>query len=291
MREYITPDDICNQISMNRSVFKGVIILSEGKTDQRLYGKFADHENARVIPAHSKDNVRNVITKMDARRDGKVMGIVDRDLDDLRGRSVSPPLFYTDNRDLEMMLINSEAFDDILSEYGDPDRIRRFEKQFGTVRDAVISAAYPLGVLMYISVIRGYNLNFRNLNFRDFIDRKSLSVDRQKLIQSVIANTSGCEVSRKEVLRDLSVQEKKYPDKIAIARGHDSVDVLLIGLKETFGAYNSYSLTEGGLGGSLRLAYQLSDFSRTSLYNETRKWADARNIRIWRITRQEDPLS
>ena len=42
MREYLTADDICNQLSMNRSVFKGNILLSEGNTDQRLFNKFID---------------------------------------------------------------------------------------------------------------------------------------------------------------------------------------------------------------------------------------------------------
>ena len=32
MREYITPDDICNQISMERSVFRGTFLIVEGVT-------------------------------------------------------------------------------------------------------------------------------------------------------------------------------------------------------------------------------------------------------------------
>ena len=153
MREFLTPDDICNQISMNRSLFKGTIILSEGNTDQRLYEKFIQKEDVRIIPAHSKSNVINVSNKMAARHDSKIIGIVDRDLDDLKGKRVNPPLFYTDYRDMEMMLINSTSIDDVMIEYADKDRMDRFVKQQGTIRDVIINSAFPLGVMMYLSFL------------------------------------------------------------------------------------------------------------------------------------------
>ena len=281
MREFLTADDICNQISMNRSIFRGLVLLSEGNTDERLFGKFINRPTARIIPAHSKDNVRNVITKMSNRGDGKVLGIVDRDLDDFKGRLLNPPIFYTDSRDMEMMLINSDALDQVLNEYGDPDRLERFVHQFGPVRQAIIDAAYPIGLLMYISFIRGYNLNFKNLNFRDFIDRRTLRTDISKMVVSVINNTSGCEINRKNLIKDLTMHEHKFSDRTALARGHDAVDILLIGLRDNFGAYNSSNLNEGALGGALRLAYHQNDFGSTNLYSDTRKWADSRNTRLW----------
>jgi len=291
MRDYLTPDDICNQISMNRSLFKGTVLLSEGNTDQRLYGKFIDPVGTKIIPAHSKSNVVSVVNKMSTRGDGKVLGIVDRDLDELKGRVFSPPIFYTDYRDLEMMLINSGSLDDVLAEYGDSERLQRFVKQFGDIRMAVVSAAYPVGLLMYVSFIRGYNLNFRGLNFRDFIDKRTLKVDDAKMVQAVIRNTYGSEVSRKGVHRDLVSQYSQHPDKELIARGHDAVDVLLIGLKDNFGSYNSSSLSEGGLGGALRIAFTMDDFSKTKLYAATKKWADSRGIKLWKVNRRRIPRS
>ena len=291
MREFLTADDICNQISMNRSLFKGTMLISEGNTDQRLYSKFTDPRNVRIIPAHSKSNVLSVVNKMAARRDGKVLGIVDRDLDEMKGRMISPPIFYSDYRDLEMMLINSDALDDVLTEYGDPDRIRRFEKQYGPVKNAIISAAYPVGLLMYVSFIRGYNLNFKDLDFRDFVDKRTLKVDDSKMIQAVISNTLGSEISRKGVQKDLANQYSSHPEKEAIARGHDAVEILLIGLKDIFGSYNASSLNKNALGGVLRIAFTMQDFSKTELYSATKKWADSRNIRLWKINQSRNPLS
>ena len=50
MREYLTADDICNQVSMTRSVFDGVVLLVEGVTDQRLLEKFTDKDSVMIIP-------------------------------------------------------------------------------------------------------------------------------------------------------------------------------------------------------------------------------------------------
>ena len=290
MREYLTPDDICNQISMNRTLFKGTVLLSEGNTDQRLYQKFID-DDVRIIPAHSKSNVINVSNKMAARRDSKVMGIVDRDLDDLKGKKVNPPLFYTDHRDMEMMLIISNAIDDVLIEYADKDRLARFVKQYGEIRDVVISAAFPIGVLMYLSYLRGYNLNFKNLDFKEFIDRRTLSVDVSKMVQAVVDNTAGCEINKRGVIKDLQTQCSSFDDKEKLARGHDSVDILLIGLRDAFGSYNAGLLNVGAVGGALRLAYDANDFKKTKLYADSKRWAESRGLKLWAINRCRSPRS
>ncbi|AMK13823.1 hypothetical protein AUP07_0774 [methanogenic archaeon mixed culture ISO4-G1] len=291
MREYLTPDDICNQISMNRSLFKGTILVTEGSTDQRLYSKFVEPKGAKILPAYSKSNVINVLRKMESRRDGKVLGIVDRDLDDLNGKTVVPPLFYTDNRDMEMMLIVSNALDDVLMEYADRDRMERFCRGSNHVRDVILDAAYPLGLLMYVSHVRGYNLNFKGLNFHDFIDRRTLSTDVQKMVQAVIENTLGCELSKRAVVKDLQSHMASHPDHRALSRGHDAVSILLIGLKEVFGSYNSSALNEGSLGGALRLAFSFDDFRETELYSGTKKWAESRGIRLWKVSQPGNPRS
>ena len=68
MREYLTSDDISNQISMMRSVFNGTIVVVEGVTDQRLFEKFIDKENVRLIQAHSKDKVKSTVKCMEQKR-------------------------------------------------------------------------------------------------------------------------------------------------------------------------------------------------------------------------------
>ena len=292
MREYITPDDICNQISMERSVFRGTFLIVEGVTDERLFEKFIDKDEVRIIEAHSKDNVRNAVKGMSSERgDGRVIGIVDPDLDRLRGKRAKPPLFHTDCRDMEMMAIRSNALDDVISEYGDPEKVDRFEERFGPIRDALVSSSYPIGLLMFISQERGLNLSFKNLTFNRFINPASMALDARQMVSEVLDNSRSARIGRKELLRVLNDEAEQLDDMWEAARGHDTISILLIGLKRSFGGFNASGLDEGSLGGALRLAFSDECFRSTRLYADTTEWADEAGIPLWRLTQPEGPRS
>lgn len=187
MREFLTTEDICNELSMERTVFDGAFLIVEGITDSRLFGKFVDRGEVNIVIAHSKDNVRGVVKEMSGRRrDRKTLGIMDPDLERLRGRHARPPLFHTDCRDMEMMAIRSNALDDVISEYGDPEKVDRFEERFGPIRDALVSSSYPIGLLMFISQERGLNLSFKNLTFNRFINPASMALDARQMVSEVL---------------------------------------------------------------------------------------------------------
>ena len=284
MREYLTSDDICNQVSMMRSLFDGVVLLVEGVTDQRLFEKFIDKDSTSIIVGHSKDNVRNTVNTMSGkRRDGRVIGIMDSDLDGLRGKTVSPPLFHTDCRDMEMMVIRSNSLDDVLDEYCDMELLSRFQENIGQVRDVLVSASYPIGLLMWISQRERLNLSFKDLDFERFVNPRTLSLDAHTMVADVISNSNSCRISRKRLLQMLDDEASSLDDLWAVARGHDTVDILLIGLKRNFGSFNSRYLTEGELGGALRLAFSDQDFIKTRLYADTSSWAERAGVSLWSI--------
>ena len=284
MREYLTASDICNQMSMERSSFDGIYLVVEGVTDERLYEKFIDKESVKIVEAHSKDNVKGSVRCMQGdRRDPKVIGITDADLDRLNGKKAQPPMFHTDCRDLEMMIMRSNALEDVLDEYCDQERLDAFCKRFGQVRNCVVSAGYPIGLLMHISQREGLGLCFKNLPFYDFIDTRSLSLDASRMVEAVIFNSKSCRMSRKALLRRLSEEAERLDDQWLAVRGHDAVDILLIGLHRTFGAFNSKSLNEGELGGALRLAFSDECFRGTDLYKDTSAWAEERSLSLWSL--------
>lgn len=292
MREFLTTEDICNELSMERTVFDGAFLIVEGITDSRLFGKFVDRGEVNIVIAHSKDNVRGVVKEMSGRRrDRKTLGIMDPDLERLRGRHARPPLFHTDCRDMEMMAIRSNALDDVISEYGDPEKVDRFEKRFGPIRDALVSSSYPIGLLMFISQERGLNLSFKNLTFNRFINPASMGLDARQMVSEVLDNSRSARIGRKELLRVLNDEAEQLDDMWEAARGHDTISILLIGLKRSFGGFNASGLDEGSLGGALRLAFSDECFRSTRLYADTTEWADEAGIPLWRLTQPEGPRS
>ena len=291
MREHITFADICNEVMMTRTVSKGAFILVEGITDDRFYGKFAS-DDARIIECHSKDSVRKAVKELSGRRkvDG-VIGIVDADLDVLDHREVSPPLFRTDCRDLEMMCIRSNALQDIVNEYGDRAKVTKFKERNGPVKDALLKASVPLGLLMHVSKRLGLGLNFSDLDFGSFLDPRTLSVDINAMIDEVVANSIRLSVSKRVLLRDLQKEMESLEDPWNAGRGHDAVEILLLGLKKGFGSFNSRYLTNDALGGALRLAFSDSDFEATDLYKDTSEWAEGKGFALWDLVHRSLEIS
>ena len=284
MREYLTYDDICNEISMTRSVYDGLVMVVEGVTDLRLYRKFADKDHVQIFVAHSKDNVREVVRFMTKNRhDKRVFGIIDADLDRLKHKKPKRPLFHTDCRDMEMMVIRSNAFQDVMDEYGEESSVERFEKSVGPVKDALISASYPIGLLMYVSDRNGLSLRFKDLDFERFINPHTLTLDARAMVADVVNNSNSSRVSKKMLYRLLNDAAAELDDQWDAARGHDTVEILLIGLRRNFGSFNSKNLTPGELGGSLRLAFSDRDFVKTRLYQDTKEWAETTGLTLWNI--------
>ncbi len=285
MISFLTAEDVANEISMSRSKFKGTYLVVEGTTDVRLYGKFLD-AGAEVIAASSKTNVKGTVAECLRRRDTAVVGIVDKDLDGMTGRTVKEPVFFTDRRDLEGGLLCSEALDGVLTEYADRDLLERFVRDNGSVRDVIARAAAPLGVLMFISYKRGMSLSFKDLNHRMFINRKTLAVDISRMVQEVYGQSMGQMYSAAAITDLVRDTVRKLDNPWDAARGHDATAILAIGLNTIFGSYNAKYINSHSVSGALRLAYSDDMFAATELFAATSEYAKKNNLALWRITRQ-----
>jgi hypothetical protein len=282
MRDNLTSADIANSVSMLRSSFKGPIVVVEGVTDCRLFGKFIDRDEVKMVPAFSKENVRRSVSEVwGNRHDTKVIGIVDADLDRLCKRNYHPPLFLSDKRDMETMIMSSGALEDVLSEFADPDLLDHFEEALGPIRDIVARATYPVGLLMFISARERLGLSFKNLDYSTFINKKTLAIDIRRMIEEVFVGSINIGMGKKELADKIAEEEEVLTDPWIAVRGHDAVSVLAIGLTETFGSYNSRDLKIGQVSGALRLAFNLSYFEETDLYKNTVKWAQKNNYALW----------
>lgn len=282
MRDLLTPADVANEISMLISSGQNAVLAVEGITDSRLYSKFCNNDHVMIVVAHSKSNVRRAVDECWNKRNlNTVIGIVDADLDRIRGKKRTPPVFNTDYRDLEIMMLASPAIDDLLAEYADPVALDTFTEEYGPVFDAVISACYPIGLMMYISEKYKLSLNFRDLKFDNFIDARSLGIDLDELLAEIIYCTKGSCISKKELLKIAKSEISRDHDPLDYARGHDAVDVLLIGLKANFGSFNAKNLKSGELSGAIRLAFSDTYFARTNLYSRTCKWSKEHGFQLW----------
>ena len=281
MRDCIDHHDVANAVMMLRSGFKGTFVIVEGNTDDRLYGKFMDPEDTDIVVAQSKSNVDATLKELSRRGEDRCLGIVDSDLDIVKGIRRKAPLFETDTRDAESLMFFSNALDSLLSEYGDRESVSRFVERHGDLRKVVCDACMYIGMLMLISQREGLNLSFKNLDFGYFIDRRTLRCDVRRLVTELLGGRLGENISPERILR-LLTDEKEY-DHRAICRGHDITEVLAIGLREIFGSYNAKSISSAQVAGGLRLAFGPDDLKATGLYTMTTEWASSRGIPLWKV--------
>ncbi len=278
----LTSSDIANSVSMLRSSHKGPIVVVEGVTDSRLYSKFIDKDEAKMVIAYSKDNVKRSVAEVwEKRNDRKVIGILDADLDRLFGKRITPPVFFSDKRDLETMMLSTGALDDVLAEYADQELLESFEEKYGKVSDVVARSSYPIGLLMYISVKENIGLCFKDINHSMFINRKTLAIDIRRMIDEVFSQSINKGIGKKNLADMIADEEEVLADPWIAVRGHDAVAVLAIGLSETFGSYNSKGMKSGQMSGALRLAFGLDYFRETDLYKDTVAWSEKNNFILW----------
>ena len=281
MREYLSGDDIANQISMMRSSWRGAVLVVEGSSDLKMYARFADPSVAITI-AHSKEKVLEVVRLMrEKRHDDKVLGIVDADLDLVLGKKREPPVFATDLRDMEMMAISSPAFDSVMVEYGLRNRVESFQKRRGPLAQAVVDACYAVGVLMRISHDRSLSLSFKDLDFGSFVDPQSLTLDIRGMVREVIRCSRSPRVSEKELVREIAETAVSPEGRWLYARGHDAVEVMLLALQGGLGSPSAMRIGPAAIESGLRMSYEKSFFEKTGLYEDSRRWAESEGVALW----------
>ncbi len=281
MRDYIEETDVANAVMMLRSGFKGTIVIVEGNTDDRLYGKFMDPDGTDIVIAQSKTNVERTLKELAKRGENKSLGIVDSDLDLVKGVKKRAPLFVTDTRDAESMMFFSSALESLLSEYADKESLHRFTERYGIFRDVICKSCYYVGLLMLISEREGLNLSFKNLDFSFFIDKRTLQCDIRKLVRSVLDGPIGSRIDPDMILKLL--QDEKEHSFREMCRGHDITEVLAIGMREVFGSYNAKTVKSSAVAGGLRLAFSAEDLRATDLYSKSSQWASDNGIPLWRV--------
>lgn len=288
MLSSLSASDVANEISMSRSSFKGTYLVVEGSTDIRLYGKFVS-DGTRLIAACSKNNVAESVAELVRRGDTAVVGIVDRDMDTLLGKKCRAPVFQTDRRDMETMILCSDALGAVLSEYADREKLAAFEESNGPVRDVLGRSAASIGALMFISYRRGMNLSFKDLDFDGFVVRGSMGVDVRRMVTTVFSQSMDQMYTVRYISDQVRELTSKTDDPWEFARGHDAVSILALGLREVFGSYNASRLGDNALGGALRLAFGHEQFVSTDLYKATSEYSSEKGISLWSGSRALTP--
>ena len=265
---------IANTAKLLRQQFDGTIVIVEGGSDARLIKKFINMDRCKIIVALGKANAVGALEILITERVSGILAIVDADFDRIEGslHDINGLLYY-DHHDLEMMLVNSPALDQLLSEYGTDTKISDFESRVGSsIRNAIVTGSRDVGLLRLISIRDSLSLSFEGLAFGPFIDAKSLSINTERLIGTVANHSRLHHLPTESVVHKLKSLKVLDLDPIEVSCGHDAIVILSIGLRGTLGSANHMLGNPETVAKNLRLAYSLTYFQNTRLYESLREW-------------------
>ena len=266
---------IVNTARMMRTQYTGTILIVEGSTDARVYGRLVNETKCRLIPATGKDKAISALKLLENGGFDGVLTIVDADFQRLNGTEPnSPNLLLTDSHDLETMILHSDALDHVLSEFGSA---REIEKLGRPIRDVLLEGGLPIGYLRWLSSPTKDNLSlkFNELSFDAFVDEQTLRVSIDNLIRELKINSRDSTLDENATKLKIMTLGGEGHDPWQICSGHDLVQILSIGLRNIFGNPRGESVTMEVVDGILRVAYNHSHFRLTRLHNSIKGWETA----------------
>ena len=265
------PGSIAAEIKMTRMVHDGAFLVVEGVSDVRFW-RTRLHNDCELVDGEGKPNVVGAVGQLDAEGLSGVLGIVDDDYDSLMGVTrTSANLVATDAHDLECVLCRSAALDSVLAEFGVARKIQAFREATGSdVRTGLLERAMTFGRLRWAAVRYGLDIDFGVLRVPRFVDRATWAVDGGELLRAVSAGSSSHDYDA------LGRRIARLPlaDPWRVARGHDMIEILRIGLQRVLG---NLPASEGAkdITRVLRAAMSLEELQRTTLHTDMRTWENA----------------
>ncbi|MBE9137062.1 DUF4435 domain-containing protein [Nodosilinea sp. LEGE 07088] len=275
MRDLLSVDRVANQIRLRRSTYQGTFLLVEGGSDKIFYERFINKAECELATVSGKPSSKLrviAVLKILEQESGfkGILAIVDADFDRL-----TIPLYYssnllcTDTHDLESMLINSPAFDKVLTEFGSEEKVLQFNRD---IRLAILESSISVGYLLWISQCDGLNLTFDGITFSKFVDEQNLQIDELKLIREVKNKSQAFSLKDEDLQLKMSSQQSNNYDPWQICCGHHLVEILSLGLRKTIGSNKPSDIEADKLELCLRLAYEESYFRDTQLYANIHDW-------------------
>ncbi|MCE8021084.1 DUF4435 domain-containing protein [Halomonas sp. MCCC 1A11036] len=274
MRHYIDENDKLNEIRLlfRHPLYRDkVVVVVEGETDVRLFRGILESETAKIETVDGKSPLLNLMIQLSEEYPEKVLGICDADYDNLNGLAderARNSVYVTDHHDAEVMMLISPAADAFISEYASHGNI-------DTVREHLIpnafDAAYELGLIRWVNCNEGLNINFKGLNFNEFVsvDSLSVSIDLEVLLDELILRSRNKkEIATKEYIIS-KIDEYKSSDacKLQVCCGHDVANIIAICFRQEEISLET-NMDHKKVESALRIGYQREYFEKLELYSK-----------------------
>ncbi|WP_312698508.1 DUF4435 domain-containing protein [Sphingobacterium mizutaii] len=291
MKEFISPDRIANAISMKGDSFNSFLVL-EGESDYLLFKKFIDEEICKIEIGFGYEAVLEVVKLLNERSFNKVLGIIDKDFRELDNENIETlNILCTDFHDLEVSIINSDAFANVLTYHIQEKKLIEKYGDYNNFRNHLFKTLAPLSFLKWLNkkenlgiIFKSKNIDGKPLDFVKFICVTNLTyLGNELLIKSVLDYCNGkvkILIKEQELLVALEEVFNQDVDMYQLTNGHDLILLMAISLRKHVSNLNSKAITSEQIQRELFLAYEARFFRNSTLYSQIKEWELSSKVEI-----------
>jgi len=252
-----------------------IFILLEGKTDINLFRNIFDNQLTYITQLNGKTKIIQALEILQNENYKNILGIKDSDFDNLENITYSDiNLFITDFADMEIEMIESEAFESIINEFAHENYHQSFLQN---LKIRLFQEATIMGYLRwynerYFSTHNRYILRFEGLNFNRFIEinRCDISINIENFFTTIITHSS-ISLNKENLQQEIENLKQISTNHLQICNGHD-ITTLIAYLLRNRECSNKTNMNKDKIEEALRLSYSFDYFKNTKLYRELIQW-------------------
>ncbi len=282
MREYIDENYIYGELKLWKSARKNnaVGVLVEAKTDELFYRPYFS-KNTSFFKTGGFPKLQATFDKIEKNKDKGFIGIIDADFKRIDNESIKyHNLFLSDGHDIEMMTINSPAWEQVLDFHIDKKKIYYFEKKHNkNIKDYLFDIAKSIACVRYLNNKEKIGLVFRTfkknkpdfIDYQKFVNKEDLSFDYDEMLKTIENKSSKqnfFKTNNVHLIELNNIQKKQY-DLLEFCNGHDITNLLALALRKAIG---NTTIKGTDIENQLIIAYRFDDFKTTNLYKELLAW-------------------
>ncbi|HBR6660476.1 DUF4435 domain-containing protein, partial [Klebsiella pneumoniae] len=273
LRDALGEDDWLSSMMLlfrNEMHKHNILIIVEGITDIKFFNAYRlDNRFIYESPENGKREVISAVNQLREAGNDAVYGICDADFDGLSGISHNG-VFFTDAHDLEMMLVKGGVVDKFIMTHTERKLIQGnlAEVFCRDVKINILCACYRLGLLKWFNYLNHSKLNFKGMNYREFINinKTEVIVDDMEYIRYVLSRSRAVaeQLNAGVLLEGMRKLELMSPEHFSICNGHDFTCILKMMYETDISVNRNMRLDE--IDNYLRLCYDQPTFKTTRLH-------------------------
>ncbi len=273
------PEVLLAEVKLTRARGAGkedaTFLFLEGPRDIRVLEKFTD-SGCKIVAANGKQIAKRTIRLANESGLRGVAALIDRDFDGLLDKaSEEPGLFYTDEVDMEMTIVCSNALHRLVIEHlgleGEADVCAKAGAT--SFRCLLFVSAAKIGLLHFLNQKNAWNLRLRSLDVYEFVRPSDLEVDWGRMIELAASASGATQVDPATVAREYEEHVDSCTEEPRqYCRGHDVSALLALGLRHGGWSNAPEPITADQIEQHLRLAFHRDDFLSTQFCASMLTW-------------------